>query len=75
MLQQKLTEWEAKSLEVTSLQGKLQETIVSQGMMKKERDIAIAERDVAIQATGQVELKLQEYREYFRLHKKLSLCD
>ncbi|KAJ3852472.1 hypothetical protein EV368DRAFT_82495 [Lentinula lateritia] len=74
-LQQKLTEWEAKSLEVTSLQGKLQETIVSQGMMKKERDIAIAERDVAIQATGQVELKLQEYREYFRLHKKLSLCD
>ncbi|KAJ4473437.1 hypothetical protein C8J55DRAFT_562946 [Lentinula edodes] len=74
-LQQKLTEWDAKSLEVTSLEGKLQETIISQGMMKKERDIAIAERDVAIQATGQVELKLQEYREYFRLHKKLSLCD
>ncbi|KAJ3897799.1 hypothetical protein F5879DRAFT_982287 [Lentinula edodes] len=74
-LQQKLTEWDAKSLEVTSLEGKLQETIISRGMMKKERDIAIAERDVAIQATGQVELKLQEYREYFRLHKKLSLCD
>ncbi|GAW05836.1 hypothetical protein LENED_007720 [Lentinula edodes] len=74
-LQQKLTEWDAKSLEVTSLEGKLRETIISRGMMKQERDIAIAERDVAIQATGQVELKLQEYREYFRLHKKLSLCD
>ncbi|KAJ4475032.1 hypothetical protein J3R30DRAFT_637210 [Lentinula aciculospora] len=73
-LQQKSSECEAKSLEVASLKRKLQETADDRDLVKHKRDVAIAERDGALQETGRVEQQLREYREYFRLHSKLSSC-